>query len=132
MSSNEKKARGKFTSEYRLQAVKRVLAGQPVAVVARKLGIGGNNLLPLKIQPAPAGTGRPPIVAVFFRVTISTNKPGALPKVTPALPQQKRLARKPWQAFVLSGALSHHSLQTTKTKAFLMSCFIDAPKYAPT
>ena len=44
MSSSEKKARGKFTPEYRLQAVKRILAGQPVAVVARELGIGGSLL----------------------------------------------------------------------------------------
>jgi transposase len=44
MSSSEKKPRRKFTPEYRMQAVKRVLAGQAVAAVARELGIGESLL----------------------------------------------------------------------------------------
>ena len=40
MKSNEKKARRKFTPEFKAQAVKRVLAGHQAAVVARELGIG--------------------------------------------------------------------------------------------
>jgi transposase len=40
MSSSEKKPRRKFTPEYRIQAVERVLAGQAVATVARGLGTG--------------------------------------------------------------------------------------------
>jgi len=37
MKSNEKKARRKFTAEYKDQAVKRVLSGHQVAAVARDL-----------------------------------------------------------------------------------------------
>ncbi len=44
MSLNEKKGRRKFTPEFKTQAVKRVLAGQAVAVVARELGIGESLL----------------------------------------------------------------------------------------
>ena len=45
MSTSEKKqTRRKFTSEFKMQAVKRVLAGHPVAVVARELGIGESLL----------------------------------------------------------------------------------------
>jgi len=44
MSSSEKKPRRKLTAEYRIQAVKRVLAGQAVAAVARELGIGESLL----------------------------------------------------------------------------------------
>jgi transposase len=45
MSSNAKKARRKFTPEFKAQAVKRVLVGHTMAMVARELGIG-ESLLP--------------------------------------------------------------------------------------
>ena len=44
MNASEKKGRRKFTPEFRIQAVKRVLAGHAVAVVARELGIGESLL----------------------------------------------------------------------------------------
>lgn len=44
MSSNAKKARRKFTAEFKAQAVKRGLAGHTVGVVARELGIGESLL----------------------------------------------------------------------------------------
>jgi len=43
-TSEKKKTRRKFTPEFKLQAVKRVLAGHPVAAVARELGIGESLL----------------------------------------------------------------------------------------
>jgi transposase len=44
MNTGEKKGRRKFTPEFRVQAVKRVLAGHAVAAVARELGIGESLL----------------------------------------------------------------------------------------
>lgn len=44
MKSNEKKARRKFTPEFKAQAVKRVLSGHQVAAVARELGISESLL----------------------------------------------------------------------------------------
>src|SRR5512144_1188019 len=44
MSASDKKPRRKFAPEFKAQAVKRVLAGQAVAVVARELGIGESLL----------------------------------------------------------------------------------------
>ena len=44
ITSEKKKTRRKFTPEFKLQAVKRVLAGHPVAAVARELGIGESLL----------------------------------------------------------------------------------------
>lgn len=44
MKSNEKKARRKFTSEFKGQAVKRVLAGHKVSAVAKELGISESLL----------------------------------------------------------------------------------------
>lgn len=44
MSSTEKKARRKFTPEFKAQAVKRVLAGHAVTTVARELGIADSLL----------------------------------------------------------------------------------------
>lgn len=44
MSASDKKPRRKFAPEFKSQAVKRVLAGQAVAVVARELGIGESLL----------------------------------------------------------------------------------------
>ena len=40
MSSKEKQSRRRYTAEFKEQAVKRVLSGHPVAVVARELGVG--------------------------------------------------------------------------------------------
>src|SRR5512135_2140381 len=44
MSASDKKPRHKFAPEFKAQDVKRVLAGQAVAVVARELGIGESLL----------------------------------------------------------------------------------------
>lgn len=44
MISSEKKERRKFTPEFKAQAVKRVLAGHAVTLVARELGIGESLL----------------------------------------------------------------------------------------
>jgi transposase len=44
MKSNEKKARRKFTSEFKDQAVKRVLSGHKVSMVAKELGISESLL----------------------------------------------------------------------------------------
>ena len=44
MSASEKKSRRRFTPEFRAQAVKRVLAGHGVAMVAREWGIGESLL----------------------------------------------------------------------------------------
>jgi transposase-like protein len=44
MKSNEKKARRKFTSEFKSQAVKRVLSGHKVSAVAKELGISASLL----------------------------------------------------------------------------------------
>lgn len=44
MKSSEKRARRKFTAEFKSQAVKRVLSGHKVPVVAKELGIGESLL----------------------------------------------------------------------------------------
>jgi transposase len=44
MKANEKKARRKFTAEYKEQAVKRVLSGHKVSGVAKELGISESLL----------------------------------------------------------------------------------------
>jgi transposase len=44
MSASEKKVRRKFAPEFREQAVKRVLSGHAVSVVARELDIGESLL----------------------------------------------------------------------------------------
>jgi transposase len=44
MNSTEKKARRKFTPEFKVQAVKRVLAGHAVSAVARELGLAESLL----------------------------------------------------------------------------------------
>ena len=44
MKSSEKRARRKFTAEFKSQAVKRDLSGHKVPVVAKELGIGESLL----------------------------------------------------------------------------------------
>src|SRR5512144_246470 len=44
MSASEKQPRRQFAPAFKVQTVKRVLAGQAVAVVARELGIGESLL----------------------------------------------------------------------------------------
>lgn len=58
MSLKEKQSRRRYTSEFKEQAVKRVLSGQGVAAVARELGVGDSlihNWLARHRQQAGAG-----------------------------------------------------------------------------
>jgi len=58
VSLKEKQSRRRYTSEFKEQAVKRVLSGQGVAAVARELGVGDSlihNWLARHRQQAGAG-----------------------------------------------------------------------------
>lgn len=58
MSSKAKQSRRRYTVEFKEQAVKRVLSGHAVAVVARELGVGDSlihNWLVRHRQQAGAG-----------------------------------------------------------------------------
>lgn len=91
---SEKRARGKYTLEYKLEAVRQAKAGQSVAVVAKQLGIPSSSVSKWVRLEAAGQLGNTPASPKAAQVTAEQMELARLRAENARLKMERDIAKK--------------------------------------